>query len=45
MSRRPNRRLLAALAGFAAVALVIAIARRSAAPSHPPSHLEGWSSA
>jgi hypothetical protein len=40
-----SRRLVAAVAGFAAVALLIAIARRSAAPDpRPPSHLEGWSS-
>jgi hypothetical protein len=45
MSRRPTRQLVAALAGFAAVALLIAIARRSASPPQPPSHLEGWSSA
>ncbi len=42
MSVRPNRQLMAAVAGFALVALVIAIARRSA-PASPPSHLEGWS--
>jgi hypothetical protein len=45
MSRRPNRQLVAAVAGFAAVALVVAIARRSAPAPSEPSHLEGWSSA
>jgi hypothetical protein len=39
-----SRRLVAAVAGFAAVVLLIAIARRSAAEPQPPSHLEGWSS-
>jgi hypothetical protein len=40
-----RRQLMAAVAGFVAIALLIAIARRSAsAPSRPPSHLEGWSS-
>ncbi len=44
MSVRPNRRLMAAVAGFAVVALLVAIARRPAHEPSRPSHLKGWSS-